>query len=52
MRFLSRTPVRTFLIYPLIVLLWELLTQTGGEPVSGLAMRQSGSMDARLAQLD
>ena len=29
MRFLSRTPVRTFLIYPLVVLLWELLTQAG-----------------------
>ena len=29
MRFLSRTPVRTFLIYPLVVLLWELLTQGG-----------------------
>ena len=29
MRFLSRTPVRTFLIYPLVVLLWELLTHGG-----------------------
>jgi hypothetical protein len=29
MRFLSRTPVRTFLIYPLVVLLWALLSQGG-----------------------
>ena len=29
MRFLSRTPVRTFLIYPPVVLLWELLTHGG-----------------------
>jgi hypothetical protein len=29
MRFLSRTPVRTFLIYPLVVLVWELLTHAG-----------------------
>ena len=29
MRFLSRTPVRTFLIYPLVVLLWESITQGG-----------------------
>ena len=29
MRFLNRTPVRTFLIYPLVVLLWELLAQAG-----------------------
>jgi hypothetical protein len=26
MRFFSRTPVRTFLIYPSVVLAWELLT--------------------------
>jgi protein-S-isoprenylcysteine O-methyltransferase Ste14 len=29
MRFLSRTPVRTFLIYPLVVLVWEWLTHAG-----------------------
>jgi hypothetical protein len=25
MRFLSRTPIRTFIVYPLLALLWELL---------------------------
>ena len=29
MRFFSRTPVRTFLIYPSVVLAWELLTHAG-----------------------
>jgi protein-S-isoprenylcysteine O-methyltransferase Ste14 len=29
MRFFSRTPVRTFLIYPLVVLAWEFLTHAG-----------------------
>jgi protein-S-isoprenylcysteine O-methyltransferase Ste14 len=29
MRFINRTPVRTFLVYPLIVLLWEWLTRGG-----------------------
>jgi protein-S-isoprenylcysteine O-methyltransferase Ste14 len=29
MHFLRRTPVRTFVVYPLVVLLWELLTGAG-----------------------
>jgi protein-S-isoprenylcysteine O-methyltransferase Ste14 len=29
MRFLSRTPVRTFIVYPLLALLWELLLHGG-----------------------
>ena len=29
MRFLRRTPVRTFIIYPVITLLWELIIQRG-----------------------
>ena len=29
MRFLSRTPVRTFLVYPFITLLWELMIHGG-----------------------
>jgi protein-S-isoprenylcysteine O-methyltransferase Ste14 len=29
MRFFSRTPIRTFLIYPVVVLAWELLTHVG-----------------------
>ncbi len=29
MRVFSRTPVRTFLVYPLVVLLWKLLTDAG-----------------------
>jgi hypothetical protein len=29
MRFLSRTPVRTFLLYPLVTLLWEWITNSG-----------------------
>ncbi len=29
MRFISRTPVRTFLLYPVITLLWELLLHYG-----------------------
>ena len=29
MRFLSRTPVRTFVVYPVIVLLWELTIHRG-----------------------
>jgi protein-S-isoprenylcysteine O-methyltransferase Ste14 len=28
-RFIRRTPVRTFLLYPFIALLWELITQAG-----------------------
>jgi len=27
MRFLSRTPVRTFIVYPIVTLLWELVTR-------------------------
>jgi protein-S-isoprenylcysteine O-methyltransferase Ste14 len=27
MRFVSRTPVRTFIIYPIVTLLWELITR-------------------------
>jgi len=27
MRFLSRTPVRTFIVYPIVTLLWELITR-------------------------
>jgi steroid 5-alpha reductase family enzyme len=34
MRFLSRTPVRTFLVYPLITLLWELLIHAGAVKVN------------------
>ena len=29
MRFLSRTPIRTFIVYPLLALLWELLLHGG-----------------------
>jgi hypothetical protein len=29
MKFFSRTPVRTFLLYPLVTLLWELLIHSG-----------------------
>jgi protein-S-isoprenylcysteine O-methyltransferase Ste14 len=29
MRFLQRTPVRTFIIYPVITVLWELMIQRG-----------------------
>jgi len=29
MRFLSRTPVRTFLLYPFIIVLWELIIHSG-----------------------
>jgi hypothetical protein len=29
MRFFSRTPVRTFIVYPAIVLVWELLAHGG-----------------------
>ena len=29
MRFFSRTPVRTFLVYPLVTLIWELITHAG-----------------------
>ena len=34
MGFLSRTPVRTFLVYPLITLLWELLIHAGAVKVN------------------
>jgi hypothetical protein len=30
MRFLNRTPVRTFIVYPAIVLSWELITRGAG----------------------
>jgi len=29
MRFFSRTPVRTFLLYPILILLWELILHAG-----------------------
>src|ERR671910_3597963 len=29
MRFISRTPVRTFILYPIITLLWEILWRRG-----------------------
>jgi Phospholipid methyltransferase len=29
MRFLSRTPIRTFIVYPVLALLWELLLRGG-----------------------
>jgi hypothetical protein len=29
MRFFSRTPVRTFLLYPVLILLWELIIHAG-----------------------
>ncbi len=29
MKFLSRTPVRTFILYPFITILWELITHAG-----------------------
>src|SRR3989337_1116993 len=30
LRFLSRTPVRTFLLYPVLILGWEALLRSGG----------------------
>ena len=29
MRFLQRTPIRTFLVYPLVVIVWELIIRAG-----------------------
>ena len=29
MRFLSRTPVRTFIMYPVLVIVWELIWNRG-----------------------
>ncbi|HET8562841.1 MAG TPA: hypothetical protein VFM35_03095, partial [Candidatus Binatia bacterium] len=29
MRFLRRTPIRTFLIYPLVIVIWELILNKG-----------------------
>ena len=29
MRFLSRTPVRTFLLYPFVTVVWELIIHAG-----------------------
>ena len=51
MRFLSRTPVRTFLIYPLVVLLWELFTQAGRIEVNlwGLPLMIWGYLQYRYA---
>ncbi|MEX0802278.1 MAG: isoprenylcysteine carboxylmethyltransferase family protein [Candidatus Binatia bacterium] len=36
MRFLSRTPVRTFVIYPLLVILWELIWNRGSIAIQPL----------------
>lgn len=36
MRFLSRTPIRTFVIYPLIVIVWELILNKGSLQVQPL----------------
>ena len=33
-RFLSRTPVRTFLLYPVVIVAWEALLQSGGLEIS------------------
>ena len=50
MRFLGRTPIRTFLIYPLVVLLWELVTQGGRIEVNlwGLPLMIWGYLQYRL----
>jgi hypothetical protein len=50
MRFLSRTPVRTFLIYPLVVLVWELLAQAGRIEINfwGLPLMIWGYLQYRL----
>ena len=36
MRFLSRTPVRTFLVYPVLVILWELIWNKGSLDIQSL----------------
>ena len=33
-RFLSRTPVRTFLLYPVVIVAWEALLRSGGLEIS------------------
>ena len=36
MRFLSRTPIRTFLVYPMLVILWELIWNKGSPDIQPL----------------
>jgi len=49
-RFLRRTPVRTFLVYPLIAILWELITRGGSIEVrpAFLALMGWGYLQYRL----